>query len=419
MANPPSQFDPYHEGFTAPSSPVESFPPPEAFLALSFTDPCDIAIWRKAPWLRLQALNDRSLMELYIIDDFRFPDGNPSSILTSWDWKMRCCLTQRSVYQGDMHRYTRGVFQRLLRLPSPIVAISIHHNTDSYCYRDTGDYEYVSRIVRLTFQEIFGSWHRTDHTVEEAAICLSFPILPADFRYSAEDEYRAEERKWERRARIREGLMVPYACGEFESLTRPARARAYVVVPERWALVEVPDCFYVGTPPVVWYYASKLKSSPTHAMWTVLVTEFSALVAKELLIQVYHHFKLWRLTPHLITWIRRLRLPDVLGSKRNAAEVTALLRIIETIDWRFAERTFHRLAPRSDRFHVDALGRRRQPARIDVDLGDFVYYNPWNAQFLPNRDSVLEHPFPLMPQGHPVGLVSSRGLPPFGATGPE
>ena len=108
-----------------------------------------------------------------------------------------------------MHRYTRGVFQRLLRLPSPIVAISIHHNTDAYCYRDTGDYEYVSRIVRLTFQEIFGSWHRTDHTVEEAAICLSFPILPADFRYSAEDEYRVNERKWERRARIREGLMVP------------------------------------------------------------------------------------------------------------------------------------------------------------------------------------------------------------------
>ena len=187
MANPPSQFDPYHEGFTAPSSPVESFPPSEAFLALSFTDPCDIAIWRKAPWLRLQALNDLSLMELYIMDDFRFPDGNPSSILKSWERKMRCCLTQRSVYQGDMHRYTRGVFQRLLRLPSPIVAIYIHQNTDAYCYHDTGDYEYVSRIVRLTFQEIFGSWHRTDHTVEEAAICLSFPILPADFRYSAED----------------------------------------------------------------------------------------------------------------------------------------------------------------------------------------------------------------------------------------
>ena len=388
-----------------------TFPHPAEFTALSLHNPADVRIWRNAPWYDRAALEDPCLVNRYLGPDLRFPDGTPSNIACSFDWTTRCCLSPRDVQRRDMDRYIRLVMRRLFRLPHPMVPIDVHGATDAYCYYRNADVPYVRRLMRLSELGLFHTWDGIAARVHSSALCVEFPVLDAGFRFQTESAHDRTARKWERRVRVRDGLLVPYANAEFESLTRTARARVYVALPPRWDALEVPPHFYVGTPRVVWYYGSELMRSPSSPYWIVFYTEFTVLAAKHLLIEMYSRFRLWRVSPLLLNWMRRLDLSSVLGSRRNAAELTAVLDLIEGVDWSSLSQLGLVEPKKGKRRHIDALGRSRCVLNTERSVAEFAFFDPWRREFLASQACVNARAFPPIPANHPTGLVSCERLP--------
>ena len=129
-----------------------------------------------------------------------------------------------------MDKYIRLVMRRLFRLPHPMVPIDVHGATDAYCYYRNADVPYVRRLMRLSELGLFHTWDGIAARVHSLALCVEFPVLDAGFRFQTESAHDRTARKWERRVRVRDGLLVPYANAEFESLTRTARARVYIAL---------------------------------------------------------------------------------------------------------------------------------------------------------------------------------------------
>ena len=212
----------------APSAP-RLFPPRSEFVG---KDPVrEPAAFLEAPWLDCDAVNDHQFLWQYV-DAGAFPGDVPWYLVTSWTWAYRCAIPESSLFMprnpadaerraarcehiASVYRFVRAVRGReLVRDPLWV---------DLPYGRWPGEEDYVNELVRL-LKELPTNWG-DDLRVRTEALCFVRPILPRDFRYRTRsgERYWHDHCRYERRARSRLGLLVPFQDQAVEGLWKRHR----------------------------------------------------------------------------------------------------------------------------------------------------------------------------------------------------
>lgn len=89
--------------------------------------------------------------------------------------------------------------------------------------------------------------------------------------------------------------------------------------------VELPQGIFEGLPEMFSYVRSEMLDDPQSGCGAVVVTEWDDRVSCFLLQEFYDSFQLWKISPTLIWFIRKLDLTFSLGLWANVEELRLLL----------------------------------------------------------------------------------------------
>lgn len=215
---------------------------------------------------------------------------------------------------------------------------------------------------------------RSRTAVSNAALCFEQPLLRAELRYLWKRNIPYYEyARWERKARLRLGYLVPYQMIEIDSIRQYARDGRYGPLPAHWDTIESPRGCPVELPPVLTYYGSEMAKSPYSGYWVVEYTEFITQMACYMLWDAYDTYRLWHMSPVARGLARLFDLSLVLGSAANQADIRHLMEIMDQVNWN--------MVPNEQRARGSLpLSNDHSPGRTSNQGGDFNWYDPWTRE---------------------------------------
>lgn len=129
----------------------------------------------------------------------------------------------------------------------------------------------------------------------------------------------------------------------------------------------------------------------------VLFSEFAGKTASFILQGVYDRYRLWAMSPDLITFMRALDLKPIFGNTANVEELLGYLRVIEETDFTVLPKMWRQLSVRAN---------DKSPGRVGIGA-DFVFYDPHLRFTLTEEDALVRANAdrPATPDEHPRGFV--------------
>lgn len=366
----------------------------------------DIAIYGRAPWFDLDALEAGNIVELYA-DDGWLPGDIPLEATNSSTWRMQYAIrdgdlrrTGRSSIDDARENFARQAYKGLRRMLTTRM-VSSDLQVDAIFYRTRGEVDYVDRLEGVTGQQL-NRWRQKMVTSPNGVVVTNRAIfwdraqIIAEFRYTRKQGDYWSYVKGERRYRSMYGQIIPYQCLTHLEMRQNTRLNGWIKLHRSFGRIEVPRGCYVETPPCVSYVWKELKQDENSGWWVPVFTEFICKTATFILQEVYDNYRLWALSADSIRCLRELDLSTVLGHQDNVDELHRLLDVIESTNFAELPSTWRQ---RGERAHDLSPGRVGPGA-------DWVYYDPWRRQILTEvvaRQKANEERPPI-PDGHPTGF---------------
>ena len=365
----------------------------------------DVAHWKdnpellaEAPWFCLHAIEDGTVIPKYDNNSWLTEDI-PTELVGTWAWRSQFACYDTDLVTG----YNRTLFSsRSSFAKSALGGYSrlktFHVFTDNQSCgglaRTNREVPYVDALCAIPVNLIEG-WQGQERVAMEAYV-YDRPQLLAEFRYVRNTGAYWEGIRDERRFRSRLGRAVPYQCLVLFGVRNTFTQRAYAGLTRFWSRIEVPRGSSAELPSVFTHRMRELMD-PNSGWSVVAYTEMVAKTAAFVLMDAYHNYRLWALSPDSIEGIRALDLVRVLGNQANADECLKFLDIIEATN--FAREPAQWRARQSGLSL--STGRRGAGA-------DWIYFDPWVNGGQGARCSV-EHTRREcrierdIPDGHPMG----------------
>ena len=292
--------------------------------------------------------------------------------------------------------HVRLVYQRMNRtvgtdiVPAPLAG---EHDLDTWYFRTEGEAGYDEKLMKLDYSRF-----RRMIDVHQEALSFDRPILRAEFRCIRKNEQEQfwDLIRWERRARSRLGILVPYQMVEAERIHCNHYPSRYVVPTKVWESLEMPRGCLLELPPAITYLGSRLIADPRSGVWVVVITEWVARVAAFILWEAYDIFRLWYIPPAIRGYANKLDLSFVLGSRENANEFLRMVAKVEEVDWERVPAHHNKRGNRRDRHCLGGTG----------SSGDYIWYEPFQDEVISEDDAARMRRFPRkVPEGHPRGCI--------------
>ena len=147
-------------------------------------------------------------------------------------------------------------------------------------------------------------------------------------------------------------------------------------------------------PPSITYLGSRLIVYPRSGVWVVVITEWVARLAAFHIVGRLRHISIV-VHPTSYTRLReKMDLSFVLGSREIEGEFRRMIATVKEIDWERVPANQHKRGNGRDRH---CLGRTRPS-------GDFVWYDPFQDEVIPEEKAAKLRRFPRkIPEGYPRG----------------
>ena len=388
----------------APSE-LREFPPYEDYIGKHPMVRDHLKLFAQAPWFDPIGITDRDLLNQYLVAG-EYPGRVPAFAVGTFDWAHRCAVPLQAILKrgaAERHEperakeaHVRLVYQRLNRtvgtdiIPMPMPG---EHDLDTWYYRTEGEAGYGEKLMQLDYAR-----YRGVIDVKQDVLCFDRPILRAEFRYLRKNNQESfwDLIRWERRARCRLGILVPYQMVEAERIHRSHYASRYVVATKVWESLEVPRGCLAELPPSITYLGSRLIADPRSGVWVVVITEWVARVAAFILWDAYDIFRLWYIPPAIRGYAKKLDLSFVLGSRENANEFSRMIAKVEEINWEQVPANQNKRGTRRDRHCLGRTG----------PSGDYVWYDPFKDEVISEEEAARMRRLPReIPEGHPRGYI--------------
>jgi len=327
----------------------------------------------RAPWFSEDDLLEMQGEITHWVDAVRtLPNGIPSDAVMTEDWRRRIALPDQALERGPNEtvaqarvRLVRLVVERFEATVSGYEIFPRRWGVDTWTPRCNIEWDHCRELASIDTSTFPAGGPR----VMQRAMLMYHPTLPQDFR----EQTRSGSAFWEsirveRSNRNRYGYLIPHQCREVAIVRRDAMPGRWPRVPMWFAEYEVPQGCLVELPPCVTYVGLWLNEHRDSPYWSVFVTEWCVLAAKNLLWDAYDRMYLWYVPAHVAEGIEYLAqagaLDAPLNGSANVDEAVELVRLSRSQRWDEVQRgNNHRTPPPCSMFSPG----RTEPA------GDFVF----------------------------------------------
>ena len=374
------------------------FPPPNRYDDASWWS--DNALVAGAPWFDIEAIDHGDAVRHYVRAAGDLPGKIPLDAVTTWCWRNQFVPWNADLFTDDASaaalevaraEFIRRAFEGVERISTlePVDAAF----SGMFLYRTFGEMDCLEAVRGINPERI-AAWRGQDLILDEAWV-RDKPQLKAEFRYTRKaGPHWTINCKNERRLRSKYGRPVPYQCLSTFGVRRSFFERAFCALTPYWSRIEVPRGCAAELPPIFSYKMRELMD-PASGWWVVAYTEFAVKVAAFVLMDAYDRYRLWALSPTLITQLLRLNLDRALGNAGNVRERRRLLRVIQDTNFNVLPDWW------SARGQVES----RSPGRTGPGA-DWVWYDPWQRCRLNTGEEAERRranaPYRI-PFGHPRG----------------
>jgi len=265
----------------------------------------------------------------------------PAAVFESYDWAVRCDATAGYLLNA---RHVEQKMQRLMEMR--IASLSPFRNPipaawklDLAFARASREAGYVNELRQLMASEELAE----TEALSPDLLCFTEPLVSNDRTdlgwYARPDMINRQavlpvvERRFERRSRHVHRVLVPFHCKEVEALSAAGISTKYVNIPSWWARREGSYSENTELPPSLAYIGSTLMSPDAQA-WNIVLTEWTALRAAEVVMSARAGRLLW--IPEIaIRDIEELGLDQIFyyNDHRVIQDARECLDWIRKIDW--------------------------------------------------------------------------------------
>ena len=368
----------------------------------------DDGLVASAPWFDIDAINHGDIVRRYVRPNGDLPGKLPLSAVNTWCWRNQFVPrnddlvtdgSSVSALEAARAAFIRRSFRGCERI-STLEPVDPAHS-GMFLYRTFGEMDYLEALNGIT-PELIASWRGQELCHDDAWVWTK-PQLKAEFRYTRKvGPHWTVNVKNERRLRSRYGRPVPYQCLSTFGVRRSFMERAFCELTGYWSRIEVPRGCSAELP-MVFSYKMRELMDPQSGWWVVAYTEFAVKVAAFILMDAYDRFRLWALSPTLISQLLMLDLDGALGNAENARELRRMLRVINDTDFSSLPNWW---SARGD-------AESRSPGRTGIGA-DWVYYDPWQRCKLPTAEEAeyrRRNAPTQIPFGHPRGWDFTSATP--------